>query len=265
MNPLIPLKAEIEQIWSTVGNGLEQSEAWILIAKAVEEYNEKVNKAVEETDDAAESFEDLIAGVNKALNAPPPIPPLPDDWLADIGVGFGEVEEKADESLDRILQAVNGFSRDFTNTLVDGLKTGEFAFDDFAKSVLETIVKMMLNDVFTQFFELIYGGIKTYFGIGTTTTGTDPTRGMARGAEASTAMVGTVTGYASPKSMSNKGRVTVNVNNYGNDDVSVTERQDSNGGIDIDILIKNKVNSGFARGDYDKVVASAFGIRRLGY
>ena len=59
--------------------------------------------------------------------------------------------------------------------------------------------------------------------------------------------------------------VTVNVNNYGNDEVSVTERQDSNGGIDIDILIKQKVQKGFANGDFDKSLGASFGIRRLGY
>ena len=342
LDPLIGLKKQIEEIQSTVGNGLTQSEAWILITRAIEEYtaalekageaadvaltpqdkfnakvdellgtlNSEANEAAEylgvlyaalerltdpalrakveemienftfgeddlDPDPIKESFDDLIKGINASLTKAETA--LPDDWLADIGVGFGSVKEEADEALDEILQAVNGFSRDFTNTLVDGLKTGEFAFDDFAKNVLETIAKMLLNDIFTQFFEIIYGGIKSYFNIGTTSTGSGdtrlgtlgrvamPTDGMTRAGETSTAMVGTVVARASPKGTSSTGQVTVNVNNYGNDDVSVTERQDSNGGIDIDVLIKQKVNSGFARGDYDKMLGSSFGLRRLGY
>ena len=88
---------------------------------------------------------------------------------------------------------------------------------------------------------------------------------MARAGEtANTAMAGTVVARASASST--KGApVTVNVNNYGNDDVAINERQDSNGGISIDVLIKSKVQAGFANGDFDKSLSSAFGLRRMGY
>ena len=66
-------------------------------------------------------------------------------------------------------------------------------------------------------------------------------------------------------SSGNTSPVTVNVNNYGKDEVSVSERRDSNGGIEIDVLIKNTVKNGFAGGDFDKVMSSTFGARRLGY
>jgi len=59
--------------------------------------------------------------------------------------------------------------------------------------------------------------------------------------------------------------VTVNVNNYGSDEVTVAERQDGSGGIDIDVFIKSKVREGMAGGDFDKVFSSSFGLRRMGY
>ena len=87
---------------------------------------------------------------------------------------------------------------------------------------------------------------------------------MTRAGEASSMMVGQVVARASPKQPSD-GAVTVNIMNYGNDEVSVAERQDSNGGIDIDVLIKSKVNNGFASGSFDKALSSSFGLRRMGY
>lgn len=89
--------------------------------------------------------------------------------------------------------------------------------------------------------------------------------GMTRAGEQATAMtVGRLVSNQSASSV-NTSPVTVNVNNYGNDEVSVTDRQDSNGGLDIDILIKSKVNNGFASGAFDKTLSSSFGLRRMGY
>ncbi len=238
---------------------------------AIEKFELAVTSLLSETD-SVKAMDDLAAKlgvIDAAIKRTTDPAQLEKLFALREALEFGEILDppKIDKDLEEIKRAIDGFARDFTNTLVDGLKTGELAFDDFAKNVLETIVKMMLNDLFTQFFELIYGGIKTYFGFGTApTTSTDPARqGMTRAGEASTAMVGMVQGYAAPRSYDSKSRVTVNVNNYGNDDVSVSERQDSNGGIDIDVLIKSKVSKGFARGDYDKVMGSTFGVRRLGY
>jgi hypothetical protein len=52
--------------------------------------------------------------------------------------------------------------------------------------------------------------------------------------------------------------------NYGSDDVEVNERRTSRG-IEVDVLIKNAVKSGIAAGDFDKVMATSFGARRLAY
>ena len=248
---------------------------------ALVKFNNEVERLLKETD-STEEMNNLAAALGavdeaiKRATDPAQIEKLM-AWRE--ALEFGEVIEidPIDEDLDKILEKIDGFARDFTNTLVDGLETGEMAFDDFAKNVLKTIVKMMLNDLFTQFFEIIYGGIKTYFGFGTSAPATNPqgltraaaltapTDSMTRAGEtANTAMAGTVVARASA-SPTKGSPVTVNVNNYGNDDVAINERADSNGGISIDVLIKSKVSAGFANGDFDKSLSSAFGLRRMGY
>ena len=270
LNPLIGLQSIIEDIQATVGNGLTQAQAWELITKAIAEYNKEIADAKEKTDEVAQSFDDFVQGIPRAIEEGT----ADLSSLEDIGIVFGETGDSIESTLEKIEKQMDGFVTDFTNTFVDGLLTGEMAFDDFAKNILATIAKMLLNDIFTQFFDIIYSGIKGSLGITPTPAINDslrslatysaPTDGMARAGEASTMMVGQVVGKASATS-SNKSPVTVNVNNYGDDEVSVSERQDSNGGIDIDILIKQKVNKGFAEGSFDKIVKSTFGIRRLGY
>lgn len=176
----------------------------------------------------------------------------------------------AQEALEKIQDAADGFISDFTNELVDGLAEGELAFDDFAKSVLKTIAKIVLNEIFTQFFTAISGNLFPKAAEATlpdtvTASIAQGEGGMTRAGEQATAMtVGRLVSNQSASS-GNTSPVTVNVNNYGKDEVSVSERRDSNGGIEIDVLIKNTVKNGFAGGDFDKVMSSTFGARRLGY
>ena len=270
LDPLIPLGEEIEKIQSTVGNGLEQSEAWILIARAVAKYNEQAKQAVENSDDVKENFDDFLDGINQDLRAAAENPPLPKDWLADIGVGFGDVEEEADDSFQQILNAIDGFTTDFTNTLVDGLMEGELAFDDFAKSVLATITKMMLNKVFTQFFDLVLNSIPG-FGGGTGSSGANPQAGPSAAPDARTRMGDEVmqpmlssSQRGGMPALSSNSPVTVNVINNGRDDVEVQERKTSRG-VEIDVLINRAVNKGIARGDFDNSMRAAYGSRRMAY
>ena len=204
----------------------------------------------------------LIAEVEKAIEVlelgPDIDPPDPDPYK---------------EALTEIKDAVDGFASDFTNTLVDSLETGEARFEDFAKNILKTIAKIVLNKIFEQFFTAISG--KIFDGIGLATTGVDlgddltasiaqTNQSLTREGEAATQMM--TVGRVQPQvKLSSQSPVTVNVNNYGNDDVSVAERRDSNGGIEIDVLIKSTVKKGFTNGDFDKVMSNTFGARRLGY
>ncbi len=70
-----------------------------------------------------------------------------------------EPAKKMKDQYEELKDTINGFTRDFTNNLVDGLMQGELKFKDFAKNVLATIMKMSLNKVFTNFFSMITGGM----------------------------------------------------------------------------------------------------------
>lgn len=176
------------------------------------------------------------------------------------------------DALKEIKDAVDGFSADFTNTLIDSLETGEARFDEFAKNILKTIAKIILNKIFEQFFTAITNPIFSSIGLqsvdlgeeGLTASLAQSNQALTREGEASTQMM--TVGRAQPQLKSvSQSPVTVNVNNYGNDDVQVAERRDSNGGIEIDVLIKSTVRQGFANGDFDKVMQNTYGARRLGY
>lgn len=195
------------------------------------------------------------------------------DNLADIGVTFGETEEAGTDMFEKLIEATDGFAREFTQTMTNALLEGEASFDDFAKNILKTIADILLTEIFSQFFTAIAGGVKGFFGAPTASS--PDTRiaayapmsmpSITREGDVSPSMiVGRVqpsTGFVSTSSSP----VTVNVNNYGNDEVSVAERRDSNGGIEIDVLIKQTVKQGFSNGDFDRALNSNFGTRRLGY
>ena len=182
---------------------------------------------------------------------------LAGEKAADFGDSFKSMADEIKDSID-------GFVTDFTNKLVDGLVEGELAFDDFAKSVLATIAKLVLNKIFTQFFDTILGGMSFFGGTGATASPTaiSPDATMTRESGGTASMV---TGIATAGSMpSAKSPVTVNVNNYGNDQVEVQERKTSRG-IEIDVLIKQAVNKGLAGGDFDRAMRASYGAQRLAY
>lgn len=195
------------------------------------------------------------------------------DNLADIGVTFDSTEEAGLDMFDKLIEATDGFAREFTQKTTQALLDGEASFDDFAKNILKTMADILLNEIFSQFFSAIAGSVKGYFGVSSASTpdarigayAPMSTSILTREGEVAQSMTvgriqpskGFVSTSASP--------VTVNVNNYGNDEVSVSERKDSNGGIEIDVLIKQTVKQGFTNGDFDRALVSNFGTRRLGY
>jgi hypothetical protein len=62
----------------------------------------------------------------------------------------------------------------------------------------------------------------------------------------------------------NSSPVTVNVYNQGSDNVEVNERKTTRG-VEIDVLIKSTVKRGIASGDFDKVMATSYGARRMAF
>lgn len=178
-----------------------------------------------------------------------------------------------EETMSEIKDAIDGFVSDFTNKFVDGLIEGEMAFDDFAQNILKTIAKLMLNKIFTQFFDLVLGSIPGFGG----STGTNVVGGGGTGTDTRMSRsVQTPMGYGNEVGMMlssnsrggvpslNSSPVTVNVINNGNSDVEVEERKTSRG-IEIDVLIKQAVNRGIASGDFDNSMRAAYGTRRMAY
>ena len=192
------------------------------------------------------------------------------DLIADLSFAEEKSKDVTDSfktMADEIKDAVDGFVSDFTNELVDGLLEGELAFEDFAKNVLSTLAKMMLNRVFTQFFDTVLGsfGFGSTGGTATTSISPDVT---APGARADGEYQPMVTGYSAsgmPSLSGSNSAVTVNVINNGDNEVEVQEKQNSRGQIEIDVLIKQAVNRGIASGDFDGSMRSAYGTRRMAY
>lgn len=55
--------------------------------------------------------------------------------------------------------------------------------------------------------------------------------------------------------------VNVNVENHNSSDVSVTKKQNSSGGVDLVVAVRDMVNANIANGGHDKAMASRFGAR----
>ena len=155
----------------------------------------------------------------------------------------------------------------FADTLVSGLADGKLAFKDFADYVLQQLARIAiskaLEPLFQGFGDFIggLGGASAPVAAGLIAT---PVNDLPLSREASSAqqmIVGMPRTYTPSPSSS---PVTVNVMNYGSDDVEVNERRTTRG-IEVDVLIKNAVKKGIASGDFDKVMATSFGSRRLAY
>lgn len=166
----------------------------------------------------------------------------------------------------------------FENQIVGAMKSGKFAVKDFVEYALEQFARLALSKVFEPFFVLLANSIP---GLGGGGGGGSSSPGFGRPgfqrsmdfeAPPSAApmynygeSIGRVPGGTRNVSQSQQAnKVTVNVNNYGNDEVEVSQSNTSNG-IEIDVLIKNTVKKGLSGGDFDSVMAQSFGARRLGY
>ena len=174
------------------------------------------------------------------------------------------------DSLKDIKNAVDGFARDFTDELVEGLKTGEFAFKDFAASVIETLVKMALNPIFEKLFGIISGGISASFGYSSGAAGSSVGAGGAGTLAATTSgnSVGILTsptyGFGTGKAVADNTGVTINVTNNSKAEVQASSSS-SNGMTTIEMLIEDKINSSISSGGLDRSLQNNFGIRRLGF
>ena len=189
--------------------------------------------------------------------------------------GIKPVVDETDKMLKKIKDAVDGFAREFTDTLVDGLAEGELAFDEFAESVLKTIAKMVLNELFTQFFSAIVGtyggdGILGAFGGASARTlhvsqqEVLPTA-RTRGGGAALHNVVTSGMITSGGRSRMGGGVNVVVNNNAPVDVEARESRDDQGNVNIELLIERQVNQSIYSGGLDKAMRSNYGVARRAF
>jgi hypothetical protein len=253
--------ARQKEIDAEVEAGVEAVDAW---AVAFFKAGLEAQKAEAEVAKLANAVNDaFIGGDNKGV----------DEILKPIEVKVKKVSVDPEAGKDVIslleeLQTEAGrWSDRFADTLVSGLADGKLAFKDFANYVLEQLARIAISKALEPLFQGFgnfiggLGGASAPVAAGLIAT---PVNDLPLSREASSAqqMIVGVPRMSTPSVSSSP--VTVNVMNYGSDDVEVNERRTSRG-IEVDVLIKNAVKSGIAAGEFDKVMATSFGARRLAY
>jgi tape measure domain-containing protein len=194
-------------------------------------------------------------------------------------------------ALGEIKDAVEGFTRQFVDGIVDAAFEGKLSFDKLLTDMAKSITKFMLNKMIQQFFKALSGpegggsggilggilgsangnvfgpsGKMTAFaqgGIVSSPTFFGYKGGMGlmgeAGAEAILPLTrrgGTLGVEAAP--------VNITVINQAGVKVETSETQNPNGSREIQMLIRREVQSGLADGTYDKSMRAAFGMTRAG-
>jgi hypothetical protein len=198
------------------------------------------------------------------------------EFLGYTAEEMGEVIKDATDIFlwEQLQDIVIDVGKSFENQIVEAMKSGKFAVADFVNYALEQFARLALSRIFEPFFVLLANSVPLIGGGGSPSTNLGTSgfqRQMAIDPPLSVApmynygeSLSRVPGAGRTAAGSSSNNVTVNVNNYGNDEVEVSKR-DTGNGLEIDVLIKQTVSKGFASGDFDAVMAQTYGARRLGY
>jgi len=206
-----------------------------------------------------------------------------------MGQKFGLVfnpDSAAVQGIDSMKQSMQNLAVQGVGGLVDTIFDASKSFKDFAADFLKQIAKMiiqqqLLNALKGSSFGKALGFAKggafasstglpwgiydkpTYFNM----PGSGPLKKFARGgvlgeagAEAILPLSRNSQGVLGLKGGGTK--VSVNVNNYSTNEVSVSETKGADGQISIDVEIKKSMTRAFGDGSMDRVMKSAFGLSR---
>lgn len=241
--------------------GIESVDAWAL---AFFKVGLEAQRAEAEVRNIANAVNDaFVSGDNKSV----------DELLPPIEVKVKKVSVDPDAGKDVVslleeLQTEAGrWSDRFADTLVSGLADGKLAFKDFADYVLQQLARIAiskaLEPLFNSFGNFI-GGITGAAAPVPTGLIAVPANDLPISREMSSAqpMIVGVPRMSAPSSSGSP--VTVNVYNQGSNEVEVNERKTTRG-VEVDVLIKNAVKKGIAAGDFDKVMATSYGARRMAF
>lgn len=187
----------------------------------------------------------------------------------------------------------NSFSN-MENSIVDFAKTGKFAFKDFAESILEDLLRMVVQLQITiplmnalkasmagggmmSIFGFAQGGVFSGGSVTPFASGgvvSSPTvfpmaNGMGlmgeAGAEAIMPLTRTAGGDLGVKAVGGGGGTIVNIYNQSNNEAEVTESSNGDGQKTIDIMIKASVERSIGSGSMDRTFNSNYGLNRRGY
>ena len=186
-----------------------------------------------------------------------------------------ELGEATDNWKDKLVDAVKGFQTDFVNTIVDGVAEGKLAFDDLLDHVLKVFAKMALDAALSPIFDAFstaIGGLGRSAGPGSLIA---VPAGGAPSPFTRAAVVHQPMTVGAPRaatyggldafSTQDRGVVNVTVNNNAQVSVEVEQVENNKGGVDLDILIEEKVNRAMSTGGLDKVMQSNYGIARRAF
>ncbi|CAG4901003.1 tape measure protein [Paraburkholderia saeva] len=194
-----------------------------------------------------------------------------------------------------MIDAGNGFISDFVNNIVDGSSAASKSFADMAESMLKTMAKMMLSDVFQRFARAMLSALPGWNsttpatpqalggvwqrGVQTYAKGTIITRPtvfpMARGIglmgeagpEAVMPLTRTTSGSLGVNAVMAASPVEIIINNNNADQTAVTTttKDNTDGSRTIEVLMERKVKTMMSDGTMDKTMRNTYGLTRQGH
>jgi len=208
-----------------------------------------------------EEVDEKIRQFNDTLLQPIVVTAKKRDWAEELDLpGLQGIQQDIKQSFDE-------WGDSLGDSIVDALDRGMDSFKEFADFIIKQIARIAVQNLIIEPLVNSLGNLfpKTKgINLGEVEQ-TNPVGDSARFQAVSAApMMGYIAAPSLAGKTSNSSAITVNVNNYGNDDVEVEQRKTSRG-LEIDVLIKGAVKKGIAQGDFDNVMRSSFGTRRLAY
>lgn len=210
--------------------------------------------------------------------------------------GSGDYFDSIGSLTDELAGGVNKAFGSMEDHIFDFVKTGKFAFNDFAESVLDDLLRIVIR---TQLMKSIVGPL---FGSGGDVGGIPAidSASVTGSAKGNIFQSGGITPFASggvvnsptffpmnsgtglmgedgPEAIvplkrtstgdlgiqSTPSNVTVNVNNYAGVDVSVEESENANGKV-LELTVNKMVNNAINKGKFDRTMSANFGLARKG-
>lgn len=180
--------------------------------------------------------------------------------MGQLSERYRESAEEASKWGDIMKSAVQDFASGMADTLVDGILEGKMAFEDFAKSFLANIAKMIIQAQILAAMKAI-PGIGSLFSVGTQSLAVAPA-GITQFGTATAPHLYDPSAIAKPANVGSN--VNVTVNNHTNSTVTTKETTDEEGNVNLQLMIENAVKTGFSSGRMDRSMMQ-FGVRRTAF